>query len=136
MESRFEDAEDVISFDIRSAYDAPTLQRLDRKFVYSRANRGTLKVTDRFAFSEPTTFETALLTFGRWYKIGPAALRVADNGKAVRVIVDTPPGTLLDVASDDIQEDLAARRKATRIALRIDPPVQVGEMRIEIVPDP
>jgi len=136
LDSKFEDAEDMISFDIKSAYDAPTLQRLERKFVYSRADHGMLEVTDRFAFSEPTTFETALLTFGRWYKIGPSALRVVDNGKAVRVIVQTPAGTLLDLASDDIQEDLAARRKATRIALRIDPPVQAGEMHVKILPDP
>lgn len=136
LESKFEDDQDMVLFDIKSAYDVPGLKRLDRKFVYSRANRGALEVIDRFEFSEPEKFETAILTFGQWYKIGPAALRVADAGKAVRVIVETPPGTLLEVGSEEIQENLVARRKATRIALKFDPPVLTGEMRMKIFPDP
>ncbi|MCX8108544.1 MAG: hypothetical protein N3G20_07050, partial [Verrucomicrobiae bacterium] len=65
----------------------------------------------------------------------PASLRIADRNNAVRVVVETPPATVLEVSSEELDEDLVAKRKATRIALRFDPPVRAGEMRVRIAPD-
>ncbi|MCX8108010.1 MAG: heparinase II/III-family protein, partial [Verrucomicrobiae bacterium] len=90
----FTDDPDTLALDIKSAYDVPTLQVLERRFVYNRTGRGSLEIVDRFSFSEPESFETALLTFGKWYKVGPASLRIADRNNAVRVVVETPPATV------------------------------------------
>jgi len=135
LESTFRDHEDRIAFDIKSAYAVPSLRRLDRTFVYSRREPGTLTVTDRFAFAQPETFETALLTFGEWRREGSSGLRVSDGGASVRIEVAIPAETQLEVASEEIREDLAARRTATRIGLKLATPLERGEVQLKIVPE-
>jgi hypothetical protein len=135
LETAFGTEVDRIAFDIKSAYAVPTLERLQRVFVYSRKGQGALIVTDRFAFSKPETFETALLTFGEWQQLGPSTLQVSDRGEAVRIEIQILTGTKLDIIADEIRDDLVARRKATRIGLRLVDPVQSGEVVMRIIPE-
>ena len=67
----FTDAADTVVLDLAAAYDCPTLETLERTFVFDRAN-AAVTVTDRVRFSAPTDFESPLMTFnpdllaGRW----------------------------------------------------------------------
>ena len=53
LKTDFTDAQDTLVFDIRSAYSVPSLQKLTRTYVFSRAGAGSLTVTDDVAFSKP-----------------------------------------------------------------------------------
>ena len=128
----FADDEDQIVFDIKSAYAVPSLERLERAFGYSRKGAGALTVADRFEFSKPETFETALLTFGQWQRVGPSTLRVSDGNASVRVEIDIQADSKFELVSEEISEDLVARRTATRIGLRLVDPIERGEVRLKI----
>jgi len=136
LRTDFQEGQDTLLFDIRAAYDVPTLLKLNRTYVYARRGQGSLTVTDSFAFSEPARFETALLTIGDWQQLGPAILRVTDGGESVRVEVKTPNGAALEMAAEEIREDLASQRRATRIGLRLKRALAEGELTVHIGPEP
>lgn len=131
-----EDHQDTLVLDLRAAYDAPTIERLERSFVFARRGRGSLTVTDRFAFSGPELFETALLTFGTFEQIEPRVLRIKDGDASVRVEVTPPEGAQLEVAAEEIREDLTAGRRATRLGLKLTPAIARGELEVRILPEP
>ncbi len=132
---RFADDADELSLDIRPAYDLPDPAILQRTFRFERrAERFT--VTDRFDFAEPTSYETALLTFGTWEQTGPAEMRVTDGGQSVIVRIQAPEGLRLAISAAPVEEDLTARRKATRIAVRLVGDVKQGSLAMVITPGP
>lgn len=64
LASEFTETKDRMVLDLREAYAVPTLVRLEREFVYDRSGDGSLTITDRFEFTAPAEFETALITLG------------------------------------------------------------------------
>lgn len=130
------DATDTISFDIAKAYDVPSLSKLVRSFSYQRTAPGSLTVIDQFAFTQPETFETALLTFGRWEEVSSGVLRVTDGAQTLRVEIAVPTNTRLEIHAQPIREDLVARRTPTRIGLRLDSPAREGTLAMRITPEP
>lgn len=64
VETEFTDDTDRVVFDLRRAYDVPTLRLLEREFIYDRRGAGRVTVIDRVEFSEPEEFESALISFG------------------------------------------------------------------------
>jgi hypothetical protein len=131
----FADDRDRVVFDIRSAYAVPELQKLERSYEYDRTGSGKLIVTDAFAFSSPQTFETALLTFGKWERVDPVTLRVSDGSEAVLVRLSVPQNTKLEIEAATVDENLTARRTATRIGIRLAEPVQSGAVTMTITPE-
>ena len=136
LATEFTPERDTLRLDIRAAYDLPALTRLERSYVFDRNAAGVFTVTDTFAFASPATFETALLTFGTWERLGPRALRIADGGEAVRVEIEAPSGAEVDVEAEPVNEDLVARRAATRIGIRLRDPLRAGDVVLRITPEP
>ncbi len=130
---RFTDDADELSLDIRPAYELPDPAILQRTFRFERkAERFT--VTDRFDFAEPTSYETSLLTFGIWEQTGPAELRVTDSGQSVIIRIQAPEGVRLAFAAAPVEEELTARRKATRIAVRLVGNMKQGSLAMVFTP--
>ena len=46
-------------------------------------------MADRVEFEEAQTFETALLTWGRWQQVSEQELFIADDAGALRVKINT-----------------------------------------------
>ncbi len=136
LATRFAEQRDELSFDIRSAYSVPALQKMERSYVYDRSGAGSLTVTDAFAFSEPSTYEMALLTFGEWERVDARTVRVKDGGKSVLVAITAPEGTALEFAAEPVNEDLTAKRAATRIGIRLTAPLRGGTVTFRITPEP
>jgi hypothetical protein len=135
LRTDFTDARDTVVLDIRAAYAVPTLARLERTYVYDRSGAGSLTITDDFAFTTPETFETALLTFGKWEQVDAGTLRVTDGGESVRVQIGLPAGAELEVHGEEVKENLSARRTATRIGLRLTSPLREGAVTLRITPE-
>ena len=67
LKSSFADAEDVLQIEYSAAYDVPALKSLVRTMVFSR-EKGTVTITDKASFTEPTSFEVPVITYREWTK--------------------------------------------------------------------
>lgn len=128
IETTFTEDEDRLELDIASAYEVPSLEKLERTFVYSRREAGSLTVTDIVRFSEPQTFETAMITFEPIKQIDASTLEI---GKARVKIECAQP---FDVVTEAIDEDVRYKKKPTRIGIALKEPVESAEVVLRIVP--
>jgi hypothetical protein len=133
LRQSFTNAADTIVFDLSSAYDVPSLERLQRAFRYDRTAGGQLTVTDTVAFSEPQPFETALITFGDWQQLTPNRLRISDGGHAVDIEIDAS-GAALKIRAETIDEDVRGPGKPTRIGIAFAEPLRDAELTVQITP--
>lgn len=135
LRTDFTDAADTLVIDYRAAYDVATLKKLTRTFTYSRGGAGSLTVSDEAAFSKPTTYETALITLGKWQKAAPNAIIVTDGGQSLRITIDTA-GAPYDIEAAQIKEDVRTRTLPTRIAITLKAPVTEATVTLKITPVP
>jgi len=133
LEMQFADSAETLVLDIKSAYDVPEIEKLERTFVYSREEEGSLTVTDEVVFSQPRTFGTALVTFGTWRPELPGGLTIEDGGGAVNVEIHCDGGEIA-VQAEEIHEDLLAKRTPTRIGLNFKEPIKSGRISVVITP--
>ena len=133
LRSDFRDSEDTLVLDIRSAYAVPELKRLDRTFVFRRTAPAGLTVRDDVTFSEPKSFETALVTWGDWKRVSDTELVIADEGGAVRVQIDTG-GLPFHVRWEKLDEDVPTPKKPMRLGITLDSPVKAATVKLTIQP--
>ncbi|MEN6428881.1 MAG: heparinase II/III family protein [Phycisphaerales bacterium] len=133
LRTDFTDAQDTLVFDIRSAYAVPQLQTLTRTYVFSRRGEGSMAVTDEFAFSEPATFETALITLSQWKQIDPWTLRIEDEGKIIDVQIDTG-GVDFKIVPTEIDEQVHTKRLPVRLGIQLEPAVRQAVVTVRITP--
>ncbi|MCL5280554.1 MAG: heparinase II/III-family protein [Planctomycetes bacterium] len=133
LRTDFTDAQDTLVFDTRSAYAVEGLQTLTRTYVFSRAGAGSLTVTDDVAFSQPQTFETALITLGQWKQTGPQTLRIEDGTAAINVQIDTG-GAAFKIVSTEINEHVHTRKLLVRLAIALDSPISQAMVTVKITP--
>ncbi len=128
LAQEFSDDTDRLILDLRGAYDVPALRKLEREFLYDRRGTGSLTVTDRVEFSEPSEFETALITLGQ-VSIEDTRIRLADEHAALLVEISAEDATL-EFATDTLNQP----PHPTRIALRCQGPVRSATLRTVIRP--
>jgi hypothetical protein len=131
LEVHFADQCDSLRLDLRSAYDVPELKTLQRTFVYSREGIGSFTVTDTVEFTQPRSFETALITQGEWERVDGGALIIRDADEAVRVDLSVQ-GAEFTVESEQIHEDAPVH--PTRLAIRLKQPVTAARVTATITP--
>ena len=124
---------DTLVLDISSAYDVPELEKLQRKFVYSRKGSGSLTVTDEVAFSKPSDFGTALITFDRWEQPSGSSIVIRGRDKALRVDINS--SAEFKIQPETIEEDLSTRRLPTRLGINLIQPVSGAIVTLTIKPD-
>jgi hypothetical protein len=133
LKTDFTDAQDTLVFDIRSAYAVAGLQKLTRTYVFSRAGAGSLTVTDDVAFSQPQSFETALITLGQWKQTGPQTLRIEDGAAAINVQIDTG-GAAFKIVPTEINEHVHTKKLPVRLALALESPVSQATVTMKTTP--
>jgi len=92
-------------------------------------------VRDEVAFSEPKSFETALITWGDWKRLSEQELVVADEGGAVHVRIETG-GLPFEVRWEKLDEDVPTPRKPMRLGIALDSPVKAAAVMLTIQPEP
>ena len=117
LETEFTDDVDRVVFDLRRAYDVPSLRSLEREFIYDRRGEGSVTVIDRVEFSEPAEFESALISFGK-----------ASISEHRVTLVDGPTTLHADISIDgadlEFEEDTINQTPhPIRVALRCAKPV-------------
>ena len=129
----FSDDEDRLVLDLDTAYPVEGLTKLRRTFVFSRAGRGSLSVTDQVELEQAKTFETALVTFSQWQRAAPNRLTIGSGDKAVSVEIDTR-GEPFEIVSEEINEDLSCGKLPVRLAVRLAKPVTSATVQLMITP--
>ena len=122
---------DTLLLDISSAYDVPELEKLHRRFVYSRRDSGSLIVVDGVVFSKPCDFGTALITFNEWQQLSDSSLVIRDKDKALRVDIEVS-GADFQIKPETIKEDLSGRRLPTRLGINLAKPVRRAVINLTI----
>ena len=67
LKTDFTDSVDTIVLDCTAAYAVPGLKSLVRTMTFNRKN-GTISITDKVSFSEPTAFEVPVITYRDYEK--------------------------------------------------------------------
>jgi hypothetical protein len=135
LRTSFSDDADTLALDIRSAYPAPELKKLERTFVYRRGARAGLTVRDEVALDKPGTFESALITWGHTKNISPNEMEIADNHGAVRVKIDSG-GAPFSIHEEEIDEHVDTPKKPRRIGIALNSPVTAATVVLTITPEP
>lgn len=131
IESKFTVEADALKLDLTSAYAVPSLNRLERAFVYNRTGRGSLTITDRAVFAKEQTFGSALITRGDWRRLDDGRIRITDGPVAVDVAIDSG-GAELKIEAETIKED--APVQPTRIGLNLARPTREATITLTITP--
>ncbi|MDD2598975.1 MAG: heparinase II/III family protein [Kiritimatiellae bacterium] len=134
VDKSFTDAEDCITFDITSAYNVKELKSLQRAFRYSRNGTGSFTVTDHVVFDTPQSFETALITTVHWRKSSHNTLYFRGLDEGINVTIEVQGGDFI-IDSEVIDEDVGARTKPERIAIRMSEPVKEAAIKVMVKPD-
>lgn len=105
IKTEFSESTDIFAFDFTSAYPVSSLKQLTRTFVFHRAGeQPALEVVDKYSFSKPEAFETALITRAKWQKSGENTLLLMRGKERVQVNIDT------DRCTFDIKEEVISEK--------------------------
>lgn len=126
--TEFSDDVDRMVLDLRRAYECPTLRKLEREFIFDRRGDGSLTITDTVEFSEPTEFESALITPGQITE-SAGQVRLTD-GEAAIVVDYSSNGQSLTLSRDTINQP----PHPTRLAFTLNERVMSAQVRFVIKP--
>lgn len=133
IDTRFTDTTDTLVLDIRAAYGVEELESLKRTFVYSREGSGSLTVVDEVDFTNPRTFDTALITFSKWEKVADDRLVIGQGNGAVEVAISTD-GQAWKLQPEEIHEDLPGGRVPLRLGIVLTEAVKRARVTVKITP--
>jgi hypothetical protein len=133
LETNFTADADILKLDYRSTYAVPTLEKLERTFVFQRGDAPSLEVSDEVKYSRPESFETALITWGNIKIVSTNSLEITDGNDAVRVTVDAQ-GRSFQFHQETINEDVDTKRKPVRLGIALDDKISDGIIALKIVP--
>jgi hypothetical protein len=125
LATRFSETSDAITINMADAYTVPVLRSLTRTLVHARANQGFVTVTDRFAFSRPSTFEVAITTLGNWKQNADGSIDLWQKSEHLRAHIESSSAWTLR-AENSNEEGLAF----TRLAIALDSPQNSGYMQV------
>jgi len=92
--AEFAEGRDHVKLDLTPAYVVDSLESLVREFYYSRNGSESVEVMDTVRFSQPESFETAIITFADWEHQDDGSFLISDSEKSLRVEVRTESGEL------------------------------------------
>ncbi|MBB5437987.1 hypothetical protein HDC92_001661 [Pedobacter sp. AK017] len=129
ISTSFNNDQDKLLMDIASAYPVKELKKLEREFTYNRKPNGFLTVKDNFSFSNTQTYETALITRGKWKQVGPGAIEITGKKDKLLVTIESQDG--FEIKSEELSE---GGLPYTRLAIRLNKPVQEGTISMVFKP--
>jgi hypothetical protein len=129
----FTAAEDRVVLDLKRAYAVPTLRSLVRTFTLRRAPRPEIVIRDAIEFTEPSAFETALVTFEKWRERKPGQLRIGEGDTALRVAIEADGAW--ELRPEILRENLPGKRQPHRLGLRLKEPVTAAQITVTVAPE-
>ncbi|HEC41477.1 MAG TPA: hypothetical protein ENI20_01435 [Bacteroides sp.] len=126
---------DILKLDLRNSYKVATMDlsdnynlesvlKLMRTFIYDRTGEGSFSVIDEVEYSQPSDFETALMTLGRFEVQDDGTIIATDKGESLKIEIETG-GLPYELIEDHIEEPMRRTeyRQPTRLGIRLNKPV-------------
>ncbi len=127
IRKEFSDDKDCVTIDLKPTYRQPALVRLERDFCFDRKNN-TVTVKDIVEFSKPETFETAMVTYGKFKIVSPREVILYNNKTRVRAVITVTGGTV-KITLEKIDEDTGGA-KPWRLGIKFTKPVKQASVTI------
>jgi hypothetical protein len=123
---RFGEDLDEFEVDLTGAYSEPSLKSLTRSMRYSRAETGSVRVTDSFEFASPRSFETAITTRGEVRRLKDGSIEFKQGTSTVWARIQASGDT--DLNEEEVEEG-GIRFK--RVGIQLRRPSLKGSVSIE-----
>lgn len=133
VSTSFGEKEDTVVLDLTKGYPVPALKSLIRTFTLRRHPKAEVIVTDTVEFTEPSAFETALITFEQWRQLKSGVFAVGEGSAAVQVAVTTG-GEPWQFRSEVLPDELPGKKQARRLGLAFARPVTKASLTLRITP--
>ena len=133
IQTSFDDEQDVVTYDLRSAYDVKDLKKLERTFLFCRRGLGHFMVSDDVQFLQPQLFGTALITTAQWWQLDLDCL-IISNGKEVLQVEVQVEGSEFEIASERIEEEVRTEEHPIRIGINLTTPIECAVIKIIVKP--
>lgn len=133
VQTSFDDEQDVVTYDLRSAYDVKDLKKLERTFLFCRCGLGHLMVSDDVQFLQPQSFGTALITTAQWWQVDSDCL-IISNGEEVLQVEVQVEGSEFEIASERIEEEVRTEEHPIRIGINLTTPIECAVIKIIVKP--
>ena len=133
VQTSFDDEQDVVTYDLRPAYDVKGLEKLERTFLFCRGGLGHLMVSDDVRFLQPQSFGTALITTAQWWQVDSDCLIISDGKEALQVKVQVE-GSEFEIASERIEEEFRTEEHPIRIGINLVAPIECAIIEIIVKP--
>lgn len=102
VSTNFTSDEDSIVMDITPAYNDPNLKKFLRTMKYSRANAGSVELTDDFDIAGPADIVESFPTHGAMKQIDAKTLQIDDEGQHLQITIDAP--AIFTVTQDKVDD--------------------------------
>lgn len=132
VEKKFSDEADSVTLDLTKGYEVPTLRKLTRRFDYSRANKGSVTVTDQIDFTTPQAFGTALSTYGEAQEEKAGVWIISQGGQKLRVEIQA--GGAAFTVTNEMLKDEARAGKVRSLGIALNAPTAQGTITIKMTP--
>jgi len=117
LETSFSDEADSLRLGLKSAYDDPSLLKLERRFVFKRAEPCSVEVRDDFEFSSPGSFEEAIVVFGEVEELPDGRLKISFKGHSAIAKLESDCGPFA-LVKERIDEDTLGKTKPLRVGFQ------------------
>lgn len=131
--TEYSDEIDRAVIDLAPAYEVDGLLELNREVTYSRQGEGSVIVTDSILLESAESFETALITYGRWEQKESGRALLYQGDDALEITWASTPVDL-DISTTRIDERTRHGSQPLRIAFTAVEPVTEASITIEMVP--
>lgn len=127
--TNFDSDADEIRINLAKAYAEPTLKALTRSLRYNRLDSGGVTVEDRFEYSSPQSFETAITTRGMSKRIDSHTVLFSKGSERLQAKLGAS-------GPFDMTEELISDSGAefTRIGIRLREPATTGYISVDYTP--
>jgi hypothetical protein len=128
----FTPTQDTLTLDLTAAYDVPELIKAERSYTYTRGVDPSLEVTDTISFSNPQTYESAIITFGEWHQLDESTYEVTENQDRIRITWD--PAIPTKVTKTTLNAETHTETQPTRIGIQLVEPQNDIHFTLHISP--
>jgi Heparinase II/III-like protein len=111
-------SEDRIIMDLSSAYSLPELVSFTREYIYDRSGSGSFTVIDKVDFTEPKSYNAAIMTYGKWEQTANG-LTIVDKCLPLKLDIDSEISDY-KISSEIIPVDMRINRELTRICISLN----------------
>ncbi len=115
---------DTLKLDLKGAYEVPELKTLHRTFAFDRA-APSLSVTDRFEFTSPKEFESALVSYEAFTRIDDLHWRIGE-GRDTTLLAVTASAPVTTAVTALKAQSSSSKTPANRLAFKWAQPAPEG----------